>query len=342
VVRKYAVVSLILVIAMAAGCEKAPQRTGTGLWPEIEPFETGYLQVSDMHKIYYELCGNRDGIPVFVLHGGPGGKTSAYERRFFDPEKYLVVLHHQRGCGKSKPCAELKENDTWALVDDIERLRRELKLGKVILFGGSWGTTLALAHAEKYPQFVHALVLRGVFTATDAEIDHFYHGGAAKFFPEVYERFLGELPDPERRPLPQYLFELIRDGDAEEKKKYSLAWGNYEVKMAALEMPDDVLARIWETEDPYVFGLFENYYMANRCFLEEGQLLENAHLLSGIPTYIVNGRYDVICPPGNAYELYKRIPGSEIVIAESSGHWMGEPNIERELVRIFEEIAAAQ
>jgi proline iminopeptidase len=331
---------LSLVLLTLVGCTQEPQRTETGLWPEIEPFQIGYLHVSDTHKLYYELCGNREGMPVFVLHGGPGGRSSPYYRRFFDPEKYLIVLHDQRGAGRSKPFGELKENDTWALVDDIERLRRELKLGKVILFGGSWGTTLALAHAQKYPQFVDTLVLRGVFTATEREIDHFYHGGAAAFFPEVYERFLAELPDPERRPLPQYLYELIRNGDAEEKKKYSLAWGNYEVKMAALEMPDDLLASIWEEEDPYAFALFENYYMANRCFLEERQLLDNAHILEGIQTYIVNGRYDAICPPQAAYELHKLLPDSELAIAEASGHWMGEPNIERELVRIFEEIAA--
>jgi proline iminopeptidase len=259
-------------------------------------------------------------------------------RRFFDPEQYLIVLYDQRGAGKSKPYGELAENDTWTLVDDIERLRRELKLGKVILFGGSWGTTLALAHAEKYPQFVAGLVLRGVFTATDREIEHFYHGGAAAFFPEVYERFLAELPDPGRRPLPQYLYELIRDGDSEERHKYSLAWGKYEVKMAALDLTDEAVDAIFEENDPYAFALFENYYMANRCFLEEGQLLQDANLLKGIPTYIVNGRYDAICPPHSAYALHKLLPDSEIVIAESSGHWMGEPNIERELVRIFEEI----
>jgi proline iminopeptidase len=332
---------LIVLVITLAGCAKAPQRSRTGLWPAIEPFESGYLPVSDIHEIYYELSGNREGIPVFGLHGGPGGKSSPYMRRFFDPEKYLIVLHDQRGAGKSKPFGELKENDTWALVDDIERLRRELKLDKIVLFGGSWGSTLALAYAEKYPQFVDSLVLRGVFTATQAEIDHFYHGGAAKFFPEVYDRLLAELPDPDRRPLPQYLYELIRDGNAEEKKKYSLAWGNYEVKMSALYLPDEAVARIWETEDPYAFALFENYYMANHCFLEEGQLLRDAEALQGIPTYIVNGRYDVLCPPITAYALHQKLPGSKLVIAESSGHWMGEPNIERELIRIFKEIAGA-
>jgi proline iminopeptidase len=333
-------VLLLVFVAVLAGCSQSPQRTETGLWPAIEPFESGYLQVSETHEIYYELSGNREGIPVFGLHGGPGGQSSPYMRRFFDPEKYFIVLYDQRGAGKSKPYGELRENDTWTLVEDIEKLRQHLGLGKVILFGGSWGTTLALAHAEKYPQSVSGLVLRGVFTATEREIDHFYHGGAAAFFPDVYDRFLAELPDPERRPLPPYLYELIRDGDAEQKAKYSLAWGRYEVRMAALNITDQAVDAIFKDEDPYAFALFENYYMANRCFLEEGQLLRDAHFLAGIPTYIVNGRYDAICPPRTAYELHEALPGSKLVIAEASGHWMGEPNIERELVRIFEEIAA--
>jgi proline iminopeptidase len=337
--RQLTLISLIILLVSCATPE--PERTETGLWPQIEPFETGHLKVSDLHEIYYELSGNRDGIPVFGLHGGPGGKSSPYMRRFFDPEKYLIILHDQRGAGKSTPYGELEENDTWALVEDIERLREHLGLEKVVVFGGSWGATLALAHAEKYPESVSALVLRGVFTATDREIDHFYHGGAATFFPDVYDRFLNQLPDPERRPLPQYLCELIRDGDEAEKARYSMAWAKYEVRMAALDLPDEAVDQIFEDEDPYSFALFENCYMANRCFLEEGQLLRDANLLDGIPTYIVNGRYDAVCPPQAAYELHKAIPGSVITIAEASGHWMGEPNIERELVKIFEELGEA-
>jgi proline iminopeptidase len=339
--KRCALASLFVLLLLIAGCGSEPERSETGLWPMIEPFETGYLKVSDVHEIYYELSGNKDGIPVFGLHGGPGGNSSPYMRRFFDPEKYFIVLHDQRGAGKSKPYGELEENDTWVLVEDIERLREHLGLEKVVLFGGSWGATLALAHAEKHPQHVSGLVLRGVFTATDREIDHFYHGGAAAFFPDVYERFLAQLPDPDRRPLPQYLYELIRDSEPPERDEYAMAWAKYEVRMAALDLPDEAVDAIFEEEDPYSFALFENYYMANRCFLEEGQLLRDAHLLEGIPTYIVNGRYDTVCPPRAAYELHKMIPGSVITIAEASGHWMGEPNIERELVRIFEELGEA-
>jgi proline iminopeptidase len=323
---------------LLGGCmETDPDSTVEALWPAIEPFETGHLRVSPIHEIYYELSGNPEGIPVLVLHGGPGGRSSPYMRRFYDPERYLIVLHDQRGAGKSRPYGELRENDTWELVEDIERLRLHLGLDRAILFGGSWGTTLALAYAETHPERVAGLVLRGVFTATRAEIDHFYHGGAAVFFPDVYERFLAKLPDPARRPLPAYLYELIQTSEPPERERYCMAWAKYEVRMAALTISDEEVDRIFEEEEPCTFALFENYYMTHRCFLEEGQLLENAGLLAGIPTYIVNGRYDAVCPPRAAYELQKRIPGSKLIIAEGSGHWMGEPEIERTLLAIFHE-----
>lgn len=327
---------LTLLLSACSGSEPAGQ--AGPLWPAIEPFETGFLKVSPLHEIYYELSGNPEGTPVFALHGGPGGHSSPYMRRFYDPERYLIVLHDQRGAGNSRPYGELRENDTWALVEDIEQLRLHLGLERMILFGGSWGSTLALAYAEAHPERVAGLVLRGVFTATRDEIDHFYHGGAAGFFPDVYERFLAELPDPARRPLPAYLYELIQTSESPERERYCLAWARYEVRMAALTISDEEVDRIFEKEEPCTFALFENYYMTHRCFLEEGQLLDNADLLAGIPTYIVNGRYDAICPPRAAFELQKRIPGSELIIAEGSGHWMGEPEIEKALLRIFREL----
>jgi proline iminopeptidase len=310
-----------------------------GLWPEIEPFETGYLSVSDTHDIYYEVCGNPDGKPVFVLHGGPGGSSSPYMRRFFDPDRFLIVLHDQRGCGKSRPYGEIRANTTWDLVGDIEQLRKHLKLGEILLFGGSWGSTLALAYAETYPSNVSGMVLRGIFTGTDAEIDHFYHGGVGKTFPEAYERLLHSLPDPDRRPLPAYLYELIANADSAGKMAYSKAWAAYELKVCSLNFPDYQLERVVGGFDSYAFALLENYYMANRCFLEEGQLLRDAGEVKDIPTVLVNGRYDVICPPINAYRLSLLLPNSDLVIAEGAGHWMGEKPVEEallEAVRRFE------
>ncbi len=334
--------TVCFVIALAA-CAPPPART-EGLFPEIEPFRTGYLKVSDVHEIYYELSGNPEGIPVFGLHGGPGGSSSPSSRRLMDPSKYLIVLYDQRGAGRSRPAEELEGNDTWTLVEDIERLREHLGVERMVLFGGSWGTTLGLAYAETHPERVRALVLRGVFTGTQEEIDHFYHGGSAVLFPDVYRRLLDELPDPDRRPLPDYLYELITTSEGAERRRYCRAWARYEGEMAFLEITDEIRERIdgWlNAEDICTFSLFESYYMKNRCFLEEGQLLRDAHRLEGIPTYIVQGRYDVICPPSTAWRLHRLIPGSELVIADASGHSGSQPAITRALLRFFREIAEA-
>ncbi|MFB0564375.1 MAG: prolyl aminopeptidase [Candidatus Aminicenantaceae bacterium] len=307
------------------------------LWPEIEPFKTGYLKVSGIHEIYYELSGNPKGKPVFFLHGGPGGSSSPYMRRFCNPEKFLIVLYDQRGSGRSRPYGEIKDNTTQFLVDDIERLRKHLKLGKVILFGGSWGTTLGLSYAEAYPENVSGMILRGVFTATKEEIDHFYHGGVARFFPEIYGALLDSLPEPSKRPLHEYLFRLIHDGSQAEKDKYSKAWARYEIKISGLVVPDKVVEDFIRDYNPYAFGLLENFYMANGCFLKENQLWNNIKKISNIPTIIVNGRYDVICPPKAAYRLHKSLPKSKIFIAEAAGHWMGEKPIQRALLKAMKD-----
>jgi proline iminopeptidase len=312
---------------------RLPEAAGPELWPKIEPYETGYLQVSDRHEIYYELAGNPQGKPVIVLHGGPGGQCSPYYRRFFNPEKFLIVLHDQRGAGRSKPFAEIEENDTWALVEDINRLRDHVGIeGKAILFGGSWGSTLGLAYAEKYPDKVAGLVLRGVFTATSEEIDHFYHGGVRTHFPGVYDRFVQSLPDPERRPLPQYLFELIESDDQSVREKYAYEWARYELRISALNFTDAEVEAFLKDYDPLAFARLENYYMTNGCFLEEGQLFRDAGRLVEIPVVMVNGRYDVVCPPVTAYRLHALLPNSKLVVAEQSGHWMGEPAIQSALL----------
>ncbi|MBI4720518.1 MAG: prolyl aminopeptidase [Chitinivibrionia bacterium] len=303
------------------------------MWPEIEPFKTGYLKVSDLHELYYELCGNPDGKPVFMLHGGPGGSSSPYMRRLCNPEKFLIVLYDQRGSGKSKPYAETRENTTPLLVEDIEALRTHLGLDSLIVFGGSWGATLGLAYAEAHPEHVSGLVLRGVFTATKEEIDHFYHGGVKPFFPETYEKFVSALPEPQVTAMPEYLFGMIEKGDSAAVAQYTRAWAEYEIKLSGLNVSDDQLRQIMSNFNPVAFGVLENYYMANKCFLEEGQLLRDAARIKHIPTVIVNGRYDMICPPITAYRLHLQMPGSKLVIAEGAGHWMGEPPIQQELLR---------
>jgi proline iminopeptidase len=215
------VCQVVFVIALALGIV-AGEVGAVELWPRIEPYESGYLAVSDIHEIYYDVSGNPEGRPVFVLHGGPGGSSSPYMRRFFNPERFMIVLHDQRGCGKSKPYGEIRENTTWDLVEDIERLRVLLDVDQIVLFGGSWGSTLALAYAETYPSHVAGMVLRGIFTATQAEVDHFCHGGVGKFFPETYENLIYALPEPYRRPLPAYLYTLIADADSAGRRSPNL------------------------------------------------------------------------------------------------------------------------
>jgi proline iminopeptidase len=323
--------ALVFLIAFAINGSSAAKEIT--LWPENEPYQTGKLKVSDLHEIYYELCGNPQGKPVFVLHGGPGGGSSPYMRRFFNPDEFMIVLHDQRGAGKSRPFAEIRENTTQHLVEDIERLRRHLALGKIILFGGSWGSTLGLAYAETYPNNVAGLVLRGIFLATKAEIDHFYHGGVESYFPDVYHEFISSLQNPKGDTIPNYLYAMIHNGDSTVRQKYSRIWAKYEIKISGLEISDDEVEKELNSFNPLAFGLIENYYMANRCFLEEGQLMNNANRLDDIPIVLVNGRYDLICPPITAYNLHKKLPKSQLIIAESSGHWMGEKPIEKELLK---------
>jgi proline iminopeptidase len=305
-------------------------------YPEIEPFETGFLKVSDVHEICYELCGNRDGKPVMVLHGGPGGGAYPTLRRFHDPAKYLIVLHDQRGAGRSEPHCELRENTTANLVEDIEKLRQHLKLGKVQIWGGSWGSTLGLAYAETYPENVSALVLRGIFTATQAEDDHFYHGDTATYFPEAFARLQALVPHPETHNYPEQLLALLRSDDPEVRRRVAVGWASYEMRISRVGGSDEQVARDLTRWDPYDFSLIENYYMANRCFLAEGQLLrpDNLRKLADIPTFIVNGRYDVVCPPITAYRLHQGLPQSKLFIIEDAGHGGSEPGIRSALIEI--------
>lgn len=306
---------------MLAGEKKKTGDTADPLYPEIEPFKTGYLKVSDLHEIYYELCGNPEGMPVMTLHGGPGGGSYPKLRRYHDPQKYLIVLHDQRGAGRSKPYCELKENNTPNLVEDIEKLRKHLRLGKVQIFGGSWGSTLGLAYSQTYPGNVNSLVLRGIFTGRKWEIDHFYHGPVAEYFPETHEKLKSILPHPEKKNYPRQLLDLLQSDDKKVRDRAARTWAFYEIKVATLERTDEEaegFLKMWNNY--YDFALIENYYMANNCFVDDDQLLRNAGKLTGIPTVIVHGRYDVICPPINAYLLHKAIPGSKLVMVEAAGH----------------------
>lgn len=309
-----------------------------GLYPPLQPYKTGYLQVSGLHSIFYLLGGNPEGKPVMVLHGGPGSGCFGGFFRYFNPKAFNIIMHDQRGAYRSKPFAEIKENTTQHLVEDIEKLRRHLKLEKVLIWGGSWGSTLALAYAQKYPQNVRGIVMRGIFTGTQKEIDHYYHGGAGAFYPKAFQKLVDLLGDPAKKNFPKLLLEKLLSPDAEVRKKYALAWAIYETNLAYHVLPPyKDIEGMFKKFDPYAFSLIENHYMANKCFLEEGQLLNNAHKLKDIPIIMVNGRYDVICPSITAYQLHKKLPKSKLVIVEKGAHTTAEPAVCRALIKATRE-----
>lgn len=311
------------------------------LHPEIEPRETGYLQVSDLHTLYYELVGDPDGVKVIFLHGGPGGGISPMNRRFFDPGIYNVLLFDQRGAGKSKPQAEWRENTTQLLIEDINKLREHLGFTEpVIIFGGSWGSTLAVAYAESYPESVRGLVLRGVFLGSKAEIDHFYHGGVKPLWPENFARLQGILPNPEKHNYPEQLFTMITSGDEQTREKAVYEWARYEIRMVSLDMTEEFSDQILAGYDATPFSLLENWYMMNGCFLEDEELLRNAEKIADIPVFITNGRFDMICPPITALALAEKLDNVKVVLPVSA-HSFHEPPMASALLEGLEWVREA-
>lgn len=286
-------------------------------------FDSGYLRVSDIHEIYYEVSGNPKGKPVIVLHGGPGAGMSANMRGLFDPKKFMVVLFDQRGAGKSRPQFELRENTTQDLVEDIEKLRQYLGLGKVLIVGGSWGSTLGLAYAETYPQNVSGMVLRAIYLGTPEEETNTYDtDGLNKYFPEVFEKMVTEVDPGSKGINKKRLMKLLVSDDEEVAKKYSRLWTWYEIKITSLDAPDEVIYEILDEKPDVARGLalIETHYVANKWFLKKDQLMKNADKLKGIPIALINGRYDMMSPPITAYKLHKKLPDSKLYIAEAAGH----------------------
>ena len=304
------------------------------LFPDIEPYSSGFLRVSSLHEIYYEQVGNPEGIPILFLHGGPGGGCRPQARRYYDPQKFRAILHDQRGAGRSRPFGELRENTTQELIGDIETLRAHLRLDRFILLGGSWGSTLALAYAEAHPEHVAGLILRGVFLATQAEEESFYGDGvAAAFFPEVSASFWEQVPEMPGKTRAQRILALLESPDEPTRQKAARAWAAYENKLAVLTANDEEIEKDLDANDPLALSRIEGYYMANGCFLEEGQLLRDAGKIQHIPAILINGRYDVVCPPKYAWLLHQTLPQSQLWIIESAGHAGSEPGIQEALVR---------
>ena len=293
----------------------------TWLYPPLEPYRTGRLKVSELHDLHFEECGNPEGRPVVFLHGGPGGGCEAKMRRFWNPEKYRIVLFDQRGCGKSTPYASLEENTTWDLVSDTEQLREHLGIEKWQVFGGSWGSTLALAYAQKHPERVLELVLRGIFLLRREEIEWFYQKGASILFPDAWEPFLAHIPEAERSDLMTAYHKRLTSEDPAVRLAAAKIWSTWEGATSKLLPDAEFTGHYEEDEFALAFARIEAHYFVNRGFLEtDDLLLQGAQKIRHIPGVIVQGRYDVVCPLTSAWALHRAWPEADFVITPDSGH----------------------
>ena len=306
--------------------------TNSLLYPPLEPFKTGVLDTGDGHQIYWELCGNPQGKPAVFLHGGPGAGCSADHRRLFDPARYCVLLFDQRGCGRSKPHAELENNTTWHLVADIERLRVMVGAPQWLVFGGSWGSALALAYAEKHPERVSELVVRGIFTVRRAELQWYYQEGASALFPDLWEAYLAPIPVAERGDLmAAYRKRLVGD-DVAARLEAARAWSLWEGQTITLLPDPAAVAKYGDGEYALAFARIENHYFVHKGWLEEGQLIRDAYKLAHIPGVIVQGRYDMACPAQTAWDLHRAWPQADFYMVEGAGHAYNEPGVLAQLM----------
>jgi len=309
------------------------------LYPPIEPFETGMLDVGNGHSIYWERCGTRGGKPAVFLHGGPGSGVSPKQRQQFDPELYDVLLFDQRGCGRSTPFASLDNNTTWDLVGDIEKLREMCGHDQWLVFGGSWGSTLSLAYAQTHRDRVTELVLRGIFLCRQTEMDWLYAYGASELYPEEWDEFVGHIPEDERGDIVEAYRKRLTSDDSAVQLAAAKAWSRWEGMTVTLLPDPEMLEEFTEDSHAIAVARIENHYFVNRCWLEEGQLLANADKLRGIPGIIVQGRHDCCTPPSAAWDLKKAWPEVELQIVPDGGHLFTEPGITDGLVRASDRFA---
>lgn len=312
------------------------------LYPPIEPNETGWLDVGDGHQLYYEEAGNPDGKPVVLLHGGPGGGCTPKMRQFFDAGRYRIVLFDQRGSGKSRPHASLDANTTWDLVRDIEKLRERFSIERWQVFGGSWGSTLALAYAQTHPGRVTELVLRGIFMLRRKEIDWFYQHGASEMFPDLWRRFLEPIPEEEHGDLLHAYHRRLTGEDAEVRLRAAKAWSLWEGSTSML-IPSEQIEKVFGQDDmALAMARIECHYFVNGGFMRENQLLEDVDRIRHIPAVIVQGRYDVICPAVTAWELSQAWPEAELHMVPDAGHAAFEPGNVDALVTATDRFAAVR
>ena len=315
-----------------------------GLYPAIKPYNSGFLRVSDEHELYFEESGNPKGRPAVFLHGGPGGGTDPKMRRFFDPKKYRIVLYDQRGCGKSRPHASLVDNTTWHLVEDIETLRKHLGIESWLVFGGSWGSTLALAYAQKHPEAVTALVLRGIFLLRRWELEWFYqrHDGTGALFPDLWEKFVEPIPENERGDMMNAYYKRLTSDDPKVMSTAAKAWSIWEGATSFLRMNPDYVAKFQEDDYAAAFARIECHYFVNAGFMRDGQLIEDVDKCRNIPTVIVQGRYDVVCPMKSAWDLHRAWPEAELNIVPDAGHSAFEPGITDALITATDRFAKSR
>jgi proline iminopeptidase len=304
-----------------------------GQYPAIKPYVTHSLPVSGLHTLYIEECGSPDGLPVLFIHGGPGAGCEAWHRRFFDPEVYRIVLFDQRGCGRSTPHAELRDNDTPALVADIELIRAHLGIERWVVFGGSWGSTLGLVYAETHPERVRGLILRGIFLCRPEEIRWFYQEGASWLFPDYWEEYLRLIPAEERHDLVAAYYRRLTGEDEIARMAAAKAWSRWEGKTSNLLPRKEVVEHFSEPYTALSLARIECHYFMNSTFLAPDQILRDAHRLADIPGVIVHGRYDAVCPVRNAWDLHQAWPRAELRIIHDAGHSALEPGIVDALVR---------
>ena len=305
------------------------------LYPAIDPYDQRVIDVGDGHRVYVEQCGNPGGEPVLVLHGGPGGGCSPSMRRYFDPDRYRIVLFDQRGCGRSRPHASVEANTTWHLVADIETIRRKLAVDRWICFGGSWGATLALIYAISHPERVRQMVLRGVFLMQRSELDWFYGGGAACFFPDVWAKFVAPVPEAERHDLIAAYHARLFSGNLVEESRFGRAWANWENALASVVQDGPMVES--PSEYARAFARLENHYFIHGGFLDEdGWILSRRSRIEHIPAAIVQGRFDMICPPLSAWKLAEGWPRADLRLVPLAGHALSEPGISAELVRVMD------
>lgn len=323
----------------------APAALADVLYPPIEPYETGFLLAGDGQRVYWEQSGNPDGKPVVFLHGGPGGGASAWHRQFFDPERYRIVVLDQRGCGRSTPHAsaadaDLRFNTTWHLVADLELLRRNLGIDRWMVFGGSWGSTLALAYAQTHPDAVSELVLRGIFTLRRHELEWFYEGGAGALFPDLWEGFVAPIPVLERSRMIEAYHRQLSDPDPDVHVRAARAWTTWEASTITLLPDAGLVAEMTQDAAATAFARIENHYFVHDGWLREGQLIADASVLRDIPGVIVQGRYDVCTPMMTAWDLHRAWPEAELVVVDDAGHSAAEPGIARALVAATDRFAS--